>query len=150
MEGRPILDASLIANEAIDLLLKSNDCGLIYKLGIEKAYNHVNWSFLLLVLKNMGFDEDKWINWRISFVSCSVLFVNSSAWIFFQSFEVWGKADTLPYLFVIVMEVLSCLFKRAKVDGFVLGWRVRGKGGEGVEVSHLLFVDDTSVFCEPS
>lgn len=88
MEGRPILDASLIANEAIDLLLKSNDCGLIYKLGIEKAYNHVNWSFLLLVLKNMGFDEDKWINWRISFVSCSVLFVNSSAWIFFQSFEV--------------------------------------------------------------
>ena len=48
------------------------------------------------------------------------------------------------------MEVLSCLFKRAKVDGFVLGWRVRGKGGEGVEVSHLLFVDDTSVFCEPS
>lgn len=32
MEGRQILEASLIVNEAIKSLLKSNDCGLICKI----------------------------------------------------------------------------------------------------------------------
>ncbi|RVW77043.1 hypothetical protein CK203_036842 [Vitis vinifera] len=54
-----ILDASLITNEAINSLLKSNACGLICKLDIEKAYDHVNWNFLLMVLNKMGFEE-KW------------------------------------------------------------------------------------------
>ena len=48
------------------------------------------------------------------------------------------------------MEALSCLLKRARIGGFLLGWRVSGRDGEGVEVSHMLFTDDTLVFCEPS
>ena len=48
------------------------------------------------------------------------------------------------------MEVFSCLMRRAISGGFLSGWRVRGKGGEGILISHLLFVDDTLVFCEES
>ena len=34
--------------------------------------------------------------------------------------------------------------------GFLPGWQLSGRGGVGVEITHLLFVDDTLVFCEPS
>ena len=47
VEGRQILDAVLIANEAGDSLLKSNECGVMCKLDIEKAYDHLKWDFLL-------------------------------------------------------------------------------------------------------
>ncbi|RVW79796.1 hypothetical protein CK203_047617 [Vitis vinifera] len=44
------------------------------------------------------------------------------------------------------MEALSCLLKRAVSGGFLLACKVRGRGGEGAHVSHLLFADDTLVF----
>ncbi|RVW54845.1 hypothetical protein CK203_071588 [Vitis vinifera] len=56
----------------------------------------------------------------------------------------------LLYLFVIGMEALSCLINRAVSGGFLSGCRVRGRGGNGVQVTHLLFTDDTMVFCEAS
>ena len=54
MEGKQILDASLITNEAINSLLKRSACDVICKLDIEKAYDHANWNFLLLVLNKMA------------------------------------------------------------------------------------------------
>ena len=39
MKGKQILDASLIANEAIDLMQKGRDGGILCKLDIEKAYD---------------------------------------------------------------------------------------------------------------
>ena len=47
------------------------------------------------------------------------------------------------------MEALCCLLKRAKEGGFLLGWQFNGREGVGVEISHLLFADDTLLFCKP-
>ena len=86
MEGRQILDAVLIANEAVDSLLKRTEKGLICKLDIEKAYDHLNSNFLLGVMEKMGFGRKwlNWINWCISTVTFSVL-VNGTSTGFFRS-----------------------------------------------------------------
>ena len=48
------------------------------------------------------------------------------------------------------MEVFSALLKRVIEGGFLSGYRVKGRVEERVLISHLLFVDDTLVFCKAS
>ena len=152
VEGRQIVDVVLIANEVVDSRLKSNEGGVLCKLDMEKAYDHVKWKFLFAVLRKMGFGEKwiKWIEWCISIVKFFVL-VNGSPSGFFQSSMGLRQGDPLsPYLLVIAMGVFSCLLRRAISGGYLSGWRVRGKSGEGILISHLIFGDDTLVFCETS
>lgn len=42
VEGRQILGAVLIANKAIDSMMKNGSSSVIYKLDIKKTYDHVN------------------------------------------------------------------------------------------------------------
>ena len=152
VEGRQILDASLIANEAIDSVLKSKVRAVLCKLGIERAYDHVDWAFLFSVIGKMGFGEKwiGWVKWCLSPTSVSIL-VNGTPVGFFQSSRGLRQGDPLsPYLFVIAMEALSCMLKRAVEGGFLTPCQVKGKGSERVDVSHFLFANDTLIFCKAS
>ena len=88
VEGRQILGAVLIANEAMDSTLRRKERGLICKLDIEKVYDHISWEFVLRVMERMGFGRRwlNWIKWCISKASFSIL-CNRSPIGFFKALE---------------------------------------------------------------
>ena len=111
MKGRQILDSVLIAFECIDSRLKTVIPGVLCKLDVEKAYDHVNWGFLMYMLQRYGFFDKwrKWIWYCISTVKFSIL-INGSPSDFFGSSRGIRQGDPLsPLLFDVIMEALSRL-----------------------------------------
>ena len=152
VEGRQIMDASLIANEVIDAMEKRKEKGILCKLDIKKAYDQIYWNFILTVLKEMGFGNKwiGWIKWCISTVSFSVL-LNGSPMGNFQSSRGLKEGDPLSrYLFILGMKVFSLLVDKAVVGGFLSGYTLKGRNRASVNVSHMLFADDTLVFYRDS
>ena len=148
VERRQILDAPLIAKEVIDSILRRKEKGVLCELDIEKSYDQINWNFIVMVLKKMGFGE-KWIGWIkgcISIASFSIL-INGSSMGFFNNSRGLRQGDPLSlYFFVLGMEAFSLMINKAVDGGYLSGYKFRGRNRRKGLVSHLLFVDDTLVF----
>nr|XP_009780608.1 PREDICTED: uncharacterized protein LOC104229636 [Nicotiana sylvestris]XP_016504305.1 PREDICTED: uncharacterized protein LOC107822288 [Nicotiana tabacum] len=146
------MDAILIANESVNARIKSKELGIMCKLDIEKAYDHLNWKFLLGILLKMGFDE-RWIS-RIKFCINTVKFsilVNGSPVGSFSSQRGLRQRDAIsPFLFILAMEGLHNLFKTAKANNRIRGFRVNSRESTKLEITHLQYADDTLVFCDAS
>ena len=101
-------------------------------------------------MQKMGFGP-KWLSWMwwcISTAKYSVM-VNGVLAGFFSSSKGLRQGDLLsPYLFVMGIEVLNVLIRRAVEGGFISGCNIQRGRGRVVHISHLLFADDTIVFCE--
>lgn len=86
IEGRQILDSVLIANECIKDRKIFGRIGLICKLDLKKAYDHVNRNFLDYIFDCMEFGVKRrsWIFYYIRIVNFSIL-VNGCPAGFFRS-----------------------------------------------------------------
>lgn len=151
VKGRQILDAVLIANECLDSKMKASTIGIICKLDMEKAYDYVNWDFLLYLLGRCGFGE-RWRTWICCCISTAKFFVliNGSPTGSFHSSRGLRQGNLLsPLLFVVVMEGLGRMISALTHNGFMEGFSVGTPDRGIINISHLLFADDTLVFCEP-
>ena len=147
---RQILDSVLIASECLDSRLKAGVSGVLCKRDIEKVYDHVNWKSLVFLFQRSGFSEKwrRWIRCCISTVKFSIL-INGSSSDFFGSSRGLRQGDPLSsFLFDIVMEAMSCMLVAATAAGQFSGFTVGNVIGSLMTLSHLLFADDTLVFCD--
>lgn len=145
--GRTIQENEIIGQEVLhSMKAKRGRIGLsALKLDMEKAYDQMEWSFLLKVLRAFGFAE-KWVGWIeqcITTVSFSVM-LNGSPFGFFKPGRGLRQGDPLsPFLFILGSEVLSRMLGRAEYRGLFHGIKV---SRQAPSISHLLFADDIMIF----
>ena len=100
----------------------------------------------------MGFGG-RWSNWLktcVTTIRLSIL-VNGSPASFFGSSRGLRQGDLLsPLHFLLIMEVLSRILKKTEEGGLIQGFHVSPNNSTGIRISHLLFADDTILFCDAS
>ncbi|KAK9992947.1 hypothetical protein SO802_022650 [Lithocarpus litseifolius] len=77
--------------------------------------------------------------------------VNGSPVGFFGRSRGLRQGDPLsPLLFLLIIEVLSRILKKTKDSGLIWGFHVGPINSNGIRISHLLFTNDTILFCDAS
>uniref|UniRef100_A0A251TIJ6 Putative reverse transcriptase domain-containing protein n=1 Tax=Helianthus annuus TaxID=4232 RepID=A0A251TIJ6_HELAN len=144
LKERFILDGPLVLNELIGWVKKGGKKAFLFKIDFEKAYDNVNWDFLISTMEQMGFPE-LWCRWIRGILQSarSAVFVNGSPTFDFTCQKGLRQGDPLsPFLFLIVMEALACLITRACRIGEIEGISLPG---EGPVISHMLYADDALI-----
>lgn len=144
VKGRQILDA-VLANEVVEEVRQKKKEGLMFKIDFEKAYDHVEWRFLDEVLQRKGFGN----RWRRKVQGClssanfSVL-INGRPRGKFKASRGLRQGNPLsPFLFTLLVDVLSRLLEKAQENNMIKGLCI---GQEKVEILHLQFANDTIFF----
>lgn len=149
VQGRLLMENVLLASELVKDYHKeliSPRC--LMKIDISKAFESVQWSFVLKSLSVLGFPERfiHWIELCISSPSFSVQ-VNGDLAGYFQSSRGLRQGFSLsPYLFVICMNVLSWKINKAAAER---KFKFH-PGCSNLSLTPLCFADDLMIFVEGS
>jgi hypothetical protein len=146
IRGRSIHDNFMLVQQSIKFLHKKRISSLLRKLDISKAFDSVSWAFLLEILSHLGFGP-VWHNLisNLLFTSSTQVLLNGSPGnhIFHQ--RGLRQGDPLsPMLFVLVMDVLSSLFRAAENRGLL-----QSLGGADVRSRVSIYADDVVLFIKP-
>lgn len=144
--GRRISDNILLTQEFFKNYHRNvGKARCAFKVDIKKAYDSVNWDFLIQSLHLFGF-PDRFIGWItecITTPSYSII-LNGETHDFFPGKKGLRQGDPIsPYLFTLVMQVLSSIIKKKiDLDG---RFKFHPKCAE-LGISHLCFADDLFLF----
>lgn len=148
VKGRLLNDNVLLAQELYhDLHRCSPALNVAIKIDMAKAYDRVQWPFLLQVLRRMGFPES-WLSLVDRCIgSCWFsIFINGAPSGFFKSTRGLRQGDPIsPALFVNAAEYLS-----KALDKLILGKReMTFKAARScMEISHFAYADDIIIFTQ--
>ncbi|XP_022019073.1 uncharacterized protein LOC110919103 [Helianthus annuus] len=147
--GRKISDNILLTQELMhNYHLHKGKPRCAFKIDIQKAYDTVSWKFLKSILTRFGFPPKMvgWIMTCVSTVSFS-LCINGNLCGYFKGRRGLRQGDPIsPYLFTLVMEVLSLLLHKAADDHPAFWYHDKCKLQKIINVS---FADDLFIFANP-
>jgi hypothetical protein len=147
VKARTIQDNYKYVQRAAVLIRKKKIPMLLLKLDISKAFDTLSWPFLLEVLKAHGFGDTwrRWIEQLLSTASSRIL-LNGRQGPRIKHLRGVRQGDSLsPMLFIIAMDVLNRLFKRAASDGVLRRMPV-----EGIKFQCSMYADDVILFIHPT
>ncbi|KAJ0918826.1 putative RNA-directed DNA polymerase [Helianthus annuus] len=139
--GRNITDGPLMLNELLAWMKTAKKSGMFFKVDIHKAYDSLNWNFLQSIMMQMNFPA-KWITWIMATLHSShgSVLVNGSPTMEFNCTRGLRQGDPLsPFLFLLAMEALSGIMKKASSVGLFQGIKC---ATNGPTLTHLLYADD--------
>ena len=144
--GRYIQDCIMTASESVNLLHKKTFGGNIaLKIDVRKAFDTINWQFLIHVLKCFGFNQI-FCDWILTILHSAKLSVNinGKAVGFFNCTRGVRQGDPLsPLLFCFAEEVLSTGLEALVMEGKLSPIR----GSRNLHMpSHCLYADDILIF----
>ncbi|KAM1174400.1 hypothetical protein ACFX19_027537 [Malus domestica] len=146
--GKQIQDNILVVHKILHSLnhqSQGNYKGMAIKLDMAKAYDRVEWDFLLSMMTKLGFASMfcNRVKECISTVSFSIL-INGSPTGYIQPTRGLRQGDPLsPFLFLICAEGFSNLIRKGMERGALHGYKITPNG---TPITHLFFTDDSVLF----
>ncbi|XP_060210552.1 uncharacterized protein LOC132637489 [Lycium barbarum] len=146
VKGRCIIENVLLTQEVVtDIRLTGKPANVVLKLDMAKAYDRVSWSYLIRVLRKMGFVEI-FIDmvWRLIANNWYSILLNGQAHGFFHSTRGVKQGDPLsPALFILYAEVLSRALNSLFENN---DFRSYGMAKWSANLNHLAYAYDTIIF----
>ena len=141
--GRSISSNLILLRDTLDYIEQTNETGVLVSLDQEKAFDRVNRSFLMDLLKLFGFGPD-FCHWIETFYFGANMRIILNGWLTEPIILHRGvrQGDSLsPLLYVLCVEVLACQIRGSNdIRGFLLS----GAGGKQFRVRQ--YADDTTSF----
>lgn len=147
VKDRLLMENVLLASELVKSYHKpSVSARCAVKIEISKAFDSVQWPFLLSVLEAMSLPEKfvLWIKKCIELASFSVQINGELAGYFNSKRGLRQGCSLSPYLYVICMQVLTKLLDKAALERRI-GYHPYCKD---LNLTHLCFADDVIVFSD--
>jgi hypothetical protein len=147
IQKRCIHDNFLYVQEVIKDLYKRKILALFIKLDIAKAFDTLNWTYLLSIMEHLGFGL-RWRNWIAALwnTTSSTFLVNGESEKRILHCIGVRQGDPLsPLLFIMAMEPLHRLIKKAQQMGHLSSL---SRGSDNFRIS--MYVDVAALFISPS
>lgn len=148
LKNRFILDNVVLSNEIIHHCKKTKQQGVVIKIDWSKAYDRINWQYLIEILRGRGFGE-KWIQWITNWLTSSQTCINIKGQLtpYFLCKRGVRQGDPLsPFLYILAADTLSKLFSKGRHANKILG--LGPPCLEKRAITNCHYADDTILFLE--
>nr|GEX69325.1 hypothetical protein [Tanacetum cinerariifolium] len=144
--GRSISDNILLTQELMhNYHLDRGTPRCAFKVDIQKAYDTVDWNFVRTILHGFGFHPHI-ISWIMEYVTTTSYSncINGSLHGYFHGKRGLRQGDPLsPYLFTLVMEILTLMLKRKVEESALFTY---DRNCSNLDLINLCFADDLFIF----